>query len=220
MPSPLIESKSISMASANIKIQVPSAKVRVVYKFTNHSEKSQEVTMAFPEEGYDAYLDEANKTYFKSFKSYVNGKEVKVKALKRKEDAEALDFGYKIWWTKNVSFKANETIEVINEYQSRPGGNTMAMNFVDYIVNTASTWHGPIKSLRIEVDNSGLAKGTKYIATPNPHKVQNNAMLWYFTDVEPTHENDVQITWEEKPGQFNNDQIFIDMFGRHPLVKN
>ncbi len=208
------------MASADIKIQVPTAKVSVTYKFKNITAKKQTVTMAFPEEGYDAYLDKENKTYFKYFKSTVNGKSVSVKSLKRKEDEDAIDFGYKIWWVKDVTFQPNETLTVTNDYQSNAGGNTIGLSFIDYIVNSASTWYGKIGSLRIEANCDGLPNKTKFIANPAPHKVNKNTLLWFYKNIEPSTDNDVSILWEEKPGFHSNDTAFIDMFGRHPLIKN
>lgn len=214
------EDPSVQMVSADIHIQVPEAKVKVTYKFKNTG-KATSITMGFPEEGYDAYLDAKNKTYFDYFRSWVDGKAVKVSPIFLKEDEEVKEWGYKVWWTKKVLFSAGETKTVINEYKSRAGSNTMQWRFIDYVVATASSWKGTIGSIRIEADCSKLKSGTKYIGNPAPAKVQGDTLLWYWKNAEPTAEdNDVSIIWEEKPNPDASDEAFISAFGRHPLVKN
>lgn len=185
----------VEMVSADIKIKVPSCEVTVTYSFKN-SGKKESVTMGFPEEGYDAYLDAKQKTWFKSFKSWVDGQAVPVLVQKIDDPESDPDFGYKVWWVKKMDFDAGQTRSVKNVYVSQPGGDTVPRHFFEYIVHTAKTWKGPIGKLRLEVDTSGLKKGTRYAFVTKPHKVDGSKFAWFWTNFEPTTENDMMVSWQ------------------------
>jgi hypothetical protein len=197
-PKPMNDSSPVEMRSADIRVKIPSCEVTVTYSFKNTGAKSEMAIMGFPEEGYDAYLDKENKTWFKSFKSWVDGKSTPVLVQKVDDPANDPDFGYSVWWVKTIDFKAGQVRSVKNVYVSQPGGDSMPRNFFEYIVHTAKSWKGPIGKIRLELDASGLAKGTKYATKAKPHKVDGDKLAWFWTNLDPDETNDLFVAWEQK----------------------
>ncbi|MFM9874403.1 MAG: DUF4424 family protein [Fimbriimonadaceae bacterium] len=197
-PKPMSGVTPVEMTSADIKVKIPSCEVTVTYSFKNTSGKSETAIMGFPEEGYDAYLDKKNKTWFKSFKSWVDGKSTPVLVQKIDDPSNDPDFGYSVWWVKSIDFKAGQVRSVKNVYMSQPGGDTMPRQFFEYIVHTAKSWRGPIGKIRLELDASGLEKGTRYATKAKPHKVDGDQLAWFWTNLEPDETNDLWVAWERK----------------------
>lgn len=195
-----IQSTTVRMMTADIRIQVPEGKVKVTYVFQNESNKTVNVQMGFPEEGQDAYLDDQTKSHFKYFKSTVDGKAINTSTVISEKAYE--DWGYKIWWVKTVTFKPNQARTIVNEYQSEYGGNSLPSHFFDYIVETAKTWKGPIKWLRAEIDVKGLDVGTKYGVKPVGSRKEGTKHLWYWTNFEPTENNNLSLIWQTKEMPF------------------
>ncbi len=189
-----MDSTEVQMVSADIKIKVPSCAVTVTYLFHNTSKRTTTVTMGFPEEGYDASLDE-QKTWFKSFKSWIDGVETQVMAKRVNDKDFDPDFGYKVWWVKDVSFKAGQSRIVANAYVSQPGSSAMPNKFFEYIVHTAKNWKGNVKKLRLELDVSALKSGTRYSVYTTPNKVEGNKLAWFWENFEPSEANDLNVAW-------------------------
>ncbi len=194
-PKPMEGDTPVEMLSADIRVKVPSCEVTVTYSFRNSSGKKVTATMGFPEEGYDAFLDSQNKTWFKSFKSWVDGKPTNVLVQKVNDDSVDPDMGYSVWWVKRIDFAAGQTRTVKNVYVSQPGGDTAPREFFEYIVHTARTWKGPIGKLRLEVDASGLKKGTRYGLMAKPLKSSGDVHAWYWEKFEPTEANNLMVAW-------------------------
>ncbi len=217
-PKPMTDATEIQMVSASIKGKVPSCEVTTEYKFINLGSK-RTALMGFPEEGYDAYLEDGRKTWFKKFESWVDGKPVKALAEKI-EDKDAQEFGYRIWWLKYVEFGKGQTRTVKNRYISDHGSDTTPRNFFQYIVRTASTWKGPIKSIRVEMDCSGFPSGMLYTCTPAPHKKNGDTLLWYWENIEPTENHDIEVAWlpdlASLPDSINPDTLLGERVYRRP----
>ncbi|MDI9639485.1 hypothetical protein QPK87_18730 [Kamptonema cortianum] len=193
----------VRMIDADIRVKVPTCEVTVTYTFKNEGAATT-VTMGFPEEGIDSYLDGGRKTWFKKFESLVDGKLVSVTAVKD-DDPDRESYGYKVWWTKKVEFAPGQTRKVVNRYISQPGSDTSPRKFLQYITRTAQTWMGDIKKLRIEFDCSGLPAKTRYAAVPHPHKRTNDTLKWFWENFEPTEDHDVLVAWEPSPGFYDKD---------------
>lgn len=206
-PKPMNGVTSVEMVSADIRVKIPSCEVTVTYSFKNSSDRKETAIMGFPEEGYDAYLDSKQKTWFKSFKSWVDGKPTPVLVQKIDDPSHDPDFGYSVWWVKSIDFKAGQVRSVKNVYVSQPGGDTMPRDFFEYIVHTAKSWKGPIGKIRLELDASGLPKGTRYASKAKPHKVEGDKLAWYWTNLEPDETNNLWVSWESK----GFDYSFSDM---------
>ncbi len=65
----------VQMVSADIRIKIPSCEVEVNYVFENTSDKKTAAQMGFPEESVKPE-NSKQKTWFKSFDSWVDGKEI------------------------------------------------------------------------------------------------------------------------------------------------
>ncbi|MCB0825964.1 MAG: DUF4424 family protein [Armatimonadetes bacterium] len=208
----------IRMESADIRISVPDCKVKVTYKFRNTSSKAFSSKMGFPEEGWDAFLEDGRKTYFKYFISTVDGVKVTTKPM-IVDDEEITDMGYKVWWMKDVQFAANQTRTVVNEYQTQPGTNTFPTHFLQYIAHTADTWNGQVGSIRYELDVTGLPAGTRYGFDMPGSRKEGNKHLWYFTKLEPTTDHDLSVSWEWEPGRIHESEDLKLIFGRSVFTR-
>lgn len=193
-PKNLADQTQVRMVTADIRMQVPAGKVKVTYVFTNAGPATN-VTMAFPEEGQDAYLDDKTKTHFAYFRSTVDGKPVQTTPKKLSDAEDHEDFGYKIWWIKEVPFAKGQSRTVVNEYQSPNGSSALPIAFHQYIVETAKTWSGNLKSLRIEVDVAGLPAGTRYGFTLPKPRFQGQKALWYWENVKPAEVHNLTTYW-------------------------
>jgi len=192
-------------------VKIPSCEVTVTYQFHNTSTKATTVTMGFPEEGYDASLDK-QKTWFKSFKSWIDGVETQVIAKRVDDKDYDPDFGYKVWWVKDVPFKAGQSRIVANSYVSQPGSSAMPAKFFSYIVHTAKNWQGNVKKLRLELDVSGLAKGTHYSVQSAPNKVAGNKLAWFWENFEPSTANDLNVDWQHPEYEYPADINWAEFF--------
>ncbi|MBX3114229.1 MAG: DUF4424 family protein [Fimbriimonadaceae bacterium] len=209
-PKPMA-STNVQMVSADIKVKIPSCEVMVTYQFHNTTNKATTVTMAFPEEGYDASL-ENKKTWFKCFKSWIDGVETEVIAKRVDDKDYDPDFGYKVWWVKDVPFKANQSRIVANTYVSQPGSSAMPDKFFAYIVHTAKNWKGNVKKLRLELDVSGLPKGKHFAVQSKPNKITGNKLAWFWENFEPSTQNDLFVQWPHPEFEYPNDINWFEFF--------
>ncbi|MBS1711917.1 MAG: DUF4424 family protein [Armatimonadetes bacterium] len=216
-PRPMGNTSAVEMVSADIRIKVPSCEVTVVYKFRNTGKK-ESVTMGFPEEGQDAYLDSKQKTWFKSFKSWVDGKPTPVLVQKVDDPSVESDLGYKVWWVKKVDFEPGQTRTVKNEYASNYGTDANPRRFFQYIVHTARTWKGPIGQLRIEVDTSGFVRGTHFGLPKKPHKVTGTKFAWFYTEIEPTEADDIAVYWQHPEFEYGDSPDWVTFLGPFNFV--
>lgn len=207
----------VEMVSADIRIRVPECAVTVTYKFKNTAKRTT-VTMGFPEEGQDAYLDAQHKTWFKSFKSWVDGKPTPALVQKVDDPDVDADLGYKVWWVKKVDFAEGQTRTVKNEYVSQHGSDAVPRHFFQYIVHTARTWKGPIGQLRIEFDTSGFGMGTHYGFGMKPHKTTGSTHAWYWANFEPTEENDIAVFWQHPEYEYGDSPDWRQILGEPYFV--
>ncbi len=187
----------VKMVSADIRIKLPSCIVEVNYVFKNTSNKALDVPMGFPEEAVDPDGLRGH-SWFKSFQTWVDGKPVNAKVVKLADFSDSVSGGYtRNWWTKQVHFKAGQTVRVRNIYETQPGYQTPGAYFM-YIVNTAQNWKGNIDRLRMEVNVDGLPKDSFFNVPWKPHKRKGNTVMWFWEDVEAYGTYDLTVRWPEK----------------------
>lgn len=154
------KSKQIQMVSEDVKIYMgdSTTRVHVDFVFKNHGGATT-VTMAFPDEGYNVSEKAITK-----FSSTVDGRPVNVTYAKLAAENEDDMKGV---WTKKVSFTNRGTRRVSVDYVSRNGGSVQAERDNIYIFETGATWKGPIETMKITVDSSGVKMGSSFFTPVN-----------------------------------------------------
>jgi hypothetical protein len=150
--------KSVSMLREVVKIDIHDKLISVDCLFVFHNQgPACTVRMGFPDHGEGAqepYQGDPVPTgpqlhaTFKSYKSYVDGKLVPTKVVPT--DDRSL-----YWHTKTVMFKANSDCTIRDLYTLPPGKQVTdengMYNQTYYVLQTGSSWHGPIKMAEIDV---------------------------------------------------------------------
>ena len=181
---------SVKMVSERIHVDYARRHVDTTFSFKNTGGPTT-VTMGFPEEGYGDVQAPTGptKSWFESFKSWVDGDLVTV-SLKR---AETDDISYKQWWVKEVSFAAGQSRTVRNAYVTRFGSSTNQDATLTYILGSGRPWHGKIGKATVTFDMSGLKRGTTYFVSPRPTKKVGSVLVWDFADFEPEAEQSIHV---------------------------
>ena len=168
--------------------------------------------MIFPENGGFGVVSPSDpeaqkKTHFAYFRSWVDGKPVKV--TRQLHDRNIKDgFFYTNWWVKKVAFKAGQTVKVRDDYQGEPGkagaGGPHTSNFL-YVLGTGGSWKGPIGAGTVKVDCKSMVKkyDLKGIVQRNPDSdldltLQSGSFVWTFKNLKPVESEGVKIEWTPK----------------------
>lgn len=203
---------SIRMVSEKVRAVLPDCEVKVTFVFKNEGAET-DVLMAFPETGgYAAYIprndpDVREKTHFSYFRSWIDGRRVKV--FRRQHERTFGDgYYYTNWWVKNVHFKRHQTRTIVDAYQGEPGwpgtGLPHTTSF-SYILETGGTWKGPIGEGTVEIDVRQLEK--KYNIDcfrgyyPDPKKniaIKNGIAFYQFKNLNATAEDNIEVWWTKK----------------------
>ena len=184
----------IVMQSESISIDVGRATVDANFVFRNPSRQAATVTFGFPEEGGGDIIPPSGnrQTWFKSFRSWVDGNEVQT-LLRTSTNND--DLSYQNWWTKTVTFAPNQTRRVRNLYVTQHGSNTMSHRFLTYILASGAPWSGPIGSAEIKADFSRIPAGALYTARPQTFSRVGHTLIWRKTNFEPTPEDNIILIY-------------------------
>lgn len=155
------KSKSVEMLreTVNIAMDDDGMHVNATFWFKNHG-GAQTVQMGFPDYTSNANWDiDAHRkvNVIKWFKSKVDGADVKVTRVPTKGGSDE----YNSAWVKKVPFGAGQTRRVDVEYFARHGFAGNGWIFDSYILETGSTWKGPIGSGKVSVDWSKMGNYSK-----------------------------------------------------------
>ena len=154
---------SVRMQSEVINMKVGDSKVVVECNFVFvNSGKECIVRMGFPDVGKGASDPDEEKerkglenthpeTTFKSFKSWVDGREVTTKLIRSNLPGH-------YWHTKTVKFPANSSVKIKDVYVQDVSGGIVSLrstyssaSHVAYVLHTGSSWNGKIGSSTINV---------------------------------------------------------------------
>jgi hypothetical protein len=186
-------STPVRMLRESVTVDYAKAAVTTEFVFENPGPTTT-VTMGFPEEGWGD-IGEPGRSWFRSFKSWVDGKEVKTELWPDASD----DGTYKFWWTKEVGFPAGRERRVRNDYTTRHGGNVEQVEWLTYVLRTGAPWAGTIGRAKVVFDVSGIPDGTVMSAHPMYHRRSGDLLVWEWHDFEPTTAHDVTV-FHAKPG--------------------
>lgn len=213
----------VEMRSEVVRLKVGTRQTRVEcdFVFVNHGPACT-VRMGFPDHTDDDHEEQSTVTYFKGFRSFVDGREVKVQSANG-----PLEDGYRVKWsTKPVRFGARGTLlatrRVRDTYLVETGGETRtSVTVASYTLHTGSSWRGPIGRSEIIVSFPGwrgpfravsLQKaysmtkdndlgvvmkpaGTLLYKGPGKGRVEGQTLRWVRTKWRPGIDDDIQITF-------------------------
>ncbi|MFI5385265.1 MAG: DUF4424 family protein [Fimbriimonadales bacterium] len=155
---------TIRMVSEDVRVKLPQATVRAVFVFHNDGPATT-VKIGFPESGTGYDHGTRRNSLFGYFRSYVDGKRIKVKR-EGNLHVEEEDNSYHIWWTKSVHFGRHQTRVIVDEYKGGIGGDTTNHAFFTYVMSTGGSWKGNIKRARITVGCRRSWQGERSRAEP------------------------------------------------------
>ena len=111
-------------------------------------------------------------------------------------------FDYKIpWVTWPVTFPPGKTITLRLTYDTYGVGQTPYSTF-GYILHTGAGWNGPIGEgtvtfrlpYQVNNQNAALTQGDpQFLPTGGPFSVHGTDVVWHFTNLEPTEDNDISL---------------------------
>lgn len=185
---------SVAMRSEVVRIDVGEKLVTVDCRFVfANSGPAQMVRMGFPDENEET-TGELNDPKspptpsFNSFRSWVNGKQVKIALVKGATAGS-------VWHVKTVAFPAHAVVEVRDRY-TVPVGTSMsdapiAVNEASYILHTGASWRGNIGRTEVDITFHRTDVGSPIDA--RPAETGNYAT--------PT-------TWIPKPWRFSSRTVY------------
>lgn len=134
---------SVRMVGEDVKIIINSTStydVDASFVFYNESQ-STTVLVGFPMSGWSP--ENRITGEFRSFKTFVNGKEVAV--LNRYKDAEGDEMPVnERWKVKEVYFPQNKKTITRVQYTAPYGHYSGGALFIDYVIGTGASWYGNI----------------------------------------------------------------------------
>lgn len=190
---PMRGESPVRMISEDVRISIPEMKVETVFVFENQG-PARMVRMGFPEEGWNATPTPKRPTFFLSFRSWVDGREVK--ATVQPGPPDDLGEQYAQWWVKDVRFGRNQRRTVRNLYRSEAGMTASSVSLARYILTTGANWRGTIGKARIVADLTALPRGTRFSAHPTGFQREGAKLIWEYRDFNPTKHHDIGIAWE------------------------
>ncbi len=188
----------------DVKLGWETAKVRCRFIFRNEGPATT-VKIGFPEKAWGEGSTATSN--FKNFKSWVDGKQIKTRFITSARDN---DREYKAWHVKTVAFKARETIEIVDEYESQLGNISDGSRFFEYTLRSGKSWKGPIGKAIIVVDGTDISSYWKLKAYGEEYKpvVRDSKITWTIKNFEP--EDDIFVNLVPKWIVSINGPISID----------
>ena len=178
---PMKSHSSIVLRSQVVKVKLTPEYADVDCTFVLHNTgKATSVLIGFPEEGYGTDVD-ATSGGFAFFRSFVDGKPVKVRVYGQKGG----DREYSRWYVKRVYFRAGQTRVIRNIYRTSPGGDSIGNGFFIYTLSTGASWKGPIGRADIIVELKGIGQLQEEELAPKGYQRVGNKIIWRFRNIEP-----------------------------------
>lgn len=193
----------VEMLSEQVDIEVKGDKsfIRCEFLFRNTGEKER-VMAGFPAYGTlppseerEAFGDDI-KIY--DFKTYVDGKEVKVGLKKglKEEGNNKEGMYYANWYVWEMTFEKAQVRRVVNTYWVKNGYDSIGGKMIEYVLETGSTWKNSIGYGKItmhfdrEVDPQDFVIRDYDLYQDNPNILlrimpEDRKFVWEFFALEP-----------------------------------
>jgi len=196
---------SIRMVSEDVSIRLYPERytVRCQFEFKNEGEDTV-AYMGFPENAVGD-VPQQKTSQFEYFRTAVDGVPVK-STFQPSPPSEENE--YTGWHIKNVQFKRGQTRIITVDYASPVGETSDGSRFCSYIMHTGSSWKGKIGRAVIHVDIGAITKHyTVTSISPKQAKIQGNTIIWRFSNLEPTADDDISVRFEIKRPVINGKRV-------------
>lgn len=170
------------MVSEEVHLRLPQCEVEARFVFRNEGRPCT-VEIGFPEEGKKMPLQPP--TYLRRFRSYVDGRPIRVTRRVAQKPTDDTNGEYQYWWVKRVRFGRGQTRVVVNRYRGGELYTTYGIRGIKYILTTGANWKGPIGYARLVCDFSGLKEKGYVQATPGAWRRAGNRLTWEARNFEP-----------------------------------
>ena len=181
--------------------------VEATFTMRNQGENSESMDVWFPLQSGDGYDTTAR---VENFRVWVDGLSVEIDEAPGRD---LLGFRDTVPWVKwPVTFSPGQDVLLRVTYDIHPIGYLPWGTF-HYILETGAGWYGPIgegtitfhlpyqiNNLNTMLGNTGSEKFTGDLPNlgdspnPTPFTVSENEIVWHFSDLEPTAEDNVRLT--------------------------
>lgn len=194
-----INNTDIVMIAEDIHVNLDDGKVTCNFEFKNTDKVAKKILMGFPAEWDDSSEQAKNflnyKMVFDNFKTFIAGKEIKVKKEKGliSKYNSPQGIGYKSWFTFIVPFKAGQQIKIKNTYKTNPASDSIGDIFYGYILKTGASWKGNIGKAKVTFSLGEIKPYEIIEINPKEMKFEGNNIVWQKDDFEPTF--DLNITY-------------------------
>jgi len=187
-----IESEDIEMVAETVLVQPAEIgwDANCIFILKNTGE-STEVQVGFPDvtdEGPGADLTEGT---IKSFRCFVDGKEVQAEHKKGTQDSLNPELEYPFAYVWKMSFKKGQVRAIRNTYNFRGLYRSDGTIELNYILTTGALWKGKIKNALIVFDLGKHDPRFTYSIQPSGYVAKDHQVTWTFKDFEP--EADIEI---------------------------
>lgn len=196
-----LDSNQVTMTAEQVEAEIrdDQAWVTCVFTFTNAGPPI-EVLMGFPQA---RSIREGEAPELMEFWAFVDDEEVPVTFLPNAQPQGEWD--YEGWHTFKVPFAASQTRTMRNTYHGRLTWYSNGDRAFEYILRTGSTWQGPIGQADIVVrwERDRYVVPETLSARPSGYLQGQRELRWHFTNLEPTLEDDIRISFRPVYGPHN-----------------
>jgi hypothetical protein len=193
-----ISTDKIRMVSERVTVTLKRRpKVRCEFLFENTTDEEITAKVGFPSlEGFNP-LGVVGNSPFSDFVAYVDGKQTPVMLRSEQVTETSMEWNQgeeRFWYVWDVTFPPNQTLRIINEYETDTFHRGYVPQF-QYILTTGANWKGTIEHAIIEV-KAGSRKNlwdNLSKAEPKGYTVDGDTITWEFHDFEPDF--NINIYW-------------------------
>jgi len=188
---PMKSHPSIVLRSEVVRVKMNSEYADVDCTFVLHNTgKATSALIGFPERGGGTDVGPSARG-FEYFRSFVDGKPVKVRVYKQ----EGGYGGYSRWYVKRVYFRAGQTRVIRNLYRMQLGGDSTGGRSFEYTLSTGASWKGKIGRADIVIQLTGpaLRNATEWHIYPKGYQRVKNQIVWQFRNFEPREDIDIRF---------------------------
>ena len=207
---------SIRMESEKVIIDLynDSSVVKCLFNMKNLGEQ-EKLQIGFPEMIFHYYLQKSKVEEANRFEVKENGKVVNLffsDSLKYDRENRKKEESYKIkeeWYLWESEFKKGESKTIEVQY-SLPFGMLYKTNerFFTYLLSTGLNWNGTIGKAEIFVNLKDIEIDSITSQKPNNCVINNNQLIWTFSDLEPTTNNDIKIFYNSNKILYTREKLF------------
>ena len=200
-PRPVAKSSSaIRMLWQEVRVELPLRRVVARYALRNDGPAAT-VDVGMPEDGQIEPGPFPYKGCFRDFRSFVNGRRVRLRRRYVNGEPGRWETEYHFLWTQSVHFGRGETHILEDRFwagsstdqQNGPDGG--ATQLFSYNLATGAGWKGKIARCRVVFDIAGLKDFTEVQFDGPMGKRQGQQLVWEWHNFEPKADVAVGARW-------------------------